>query len=438
MKLGKKLILGSCVPVALTILLALVAFQGINALVNSNEWVDHTHRVISKADSIQSSAIDMETGMRGYLLAGKEEFLAPYNDGESQFHEKIQDLKETVADNPPQVQLLGEIETTIAQWQENVAEPTISLRRRIGNADTMNDMAKLVGQAKGKVYFDSFREQIAVFSERERALMADRRKAANDAAMSAKESLKTVSESREWVKHTYEVIDDAKDVLASAVDMETGMRGFLLAGKDEFLEPYNSGKSSFYRQVAELKENVADNPQQVKLLDEIEANISDWNESVTEPVITMRRNIGAGEGMEEIVEVVREARGKKFFDKFRDQIAIFISREEQLLEQRGLESATASSSVANSIKVIGETSNWVDHTHEVIAEAESLLASAVDMETGMRGFLLAGKEEFLDPYHEGRERQSCASGAFGRDPSDHLQLAGTGHRANDHPPQENR
>ena len=40
---------------------------------------------------------------------------------------------------------------------------------------------------------------------------------------------------------------------------------------------------------------------------------------------------------------------------------------------------------------------WVEHTHEVLANAAHLLALGVDMETGMRGFLLAGKEGFLAP-----------------------------------------
>jgi methyl-accepting chemotaxis protein len=39
----------------------------------------------------------------------------------------------------------------------------------------MNDVAELVGQAKGKQYFDRFRQQIAMFKEREEVLMVSRR-----------------------------------------------------------------------------------------------------------------------------------------------------------------------------------------------------------------------------------------------------------------------
>ncbi|MCG8527403.1 MAG: CHASE3 domain-containing protein, partial [Opitutales bacterium] len=66
----------------------------------SNEWVDHTHTVIETAAEILAAAIDMETGGRGYLLAGREEFLEPYKNGFEVFNKTIAELKQTVNDNP--------------------------------------------------------------------------------------------------------------------------------------------------------------------------------------------------------------------------------------------------------------------------------------------------------------------------------------------------
>ena len=53
-------------------------------------------------------AVDMETGMRGFMLSGKEEFLEPYDGGKERFFVLIDELANTVSDNPPQVQLLKE------------------------------------------------------------------------------------------------------------------------------------------------------------------------------------------------------------------------------------------------------------------------------------------------------------------------------------------
>ena len=48
------------------------------------------------------------------------------------------------------------------------------------------------------------------------------------------------------------VISQAKELLVQATNMETGMRGFLLAGKEEFLEPYHTGSKAFTDQINEL------------------------------------------------------------------------------------------------------------------------------------------------------------------------------------------
>jgi len=152
--------------------------QSLIAVMEENErWVTHTYGVIEQANSILSAAVDMETGMRGYLLAGKEDFLAPYNSGKGQFLSLVDGLQETVSDNAEQVALLDEVRGTIASWQTDVTEPTIALRRKIGSAKTMDDMADLIGEARGKQYFDTFRGLMAEFRAEEQGLMASRQEA---------------------------------------------------------------------------------------------------------------------------------------------------------------------------------------------------------------------------------------------------------------------
>ncbi len=112
--------------------------------------------------------------MRGYLLAGKETFLDPYLQGGKNFTDLGSELKDTVSDNPTQVALLDEITTNINSWKTNVVTPTIELRRKIGNAKTMDDMADLIGEAQGKQYFDKFRRVMGEFISIEENLMVKR------------------------------------------------------------------------------------------------------------------------------------------------------------------------------------------------------------------------------------------------------------------------
>lgn len=342
--LRSKILAGMAVPVVLLLMLGLVAISNINEISKTNAMVDHTHVVLAEASAIVGSAVDMETGMRGYLLAGKDGFLDPYKDGEKATYLEISSLKNTVSDNPKQVSRLTEVERSLKEWQSNVTKPIIELRREIGDSKTMNDMADLVGEARGKIYFDKFRGQIKTFIDREASLLGKRRtkfESAYDKLKQLAKSGKTdtallevMKKNEGWVAHTNKVIAHANDILASAVNMETGMRGYLLAGKESFLDPYKIGSKKFFELTASLKQMVSDNPAQVQIINEIEGTIRAWRSNVTEPTITLRRKIGDSKTMDDMADLVGEARGKVYFDKFRGIMADFKSEEASLMEKR--------------------------------------------------------------------------------------------------------
>ena len=345
LKTKPKILIGICSPLVLLAGLGGVAVYGIDSIVTTNKWVGHTHEVLGDAAAIVGSAVDMETGMRGYLLAGKNEFLDPYKGGEASTYQGITELQQTVNDNPKQVARLGEVEKVLREWQSEVTEPTIQLRREIGDAQTMNDMAALVGEARGKVYFDKFRGQIKTFIEREQSLLDKRhadfvstfetvRRTAKSGSTVDVKQLEIMAENEKWVAHTYKVIQHANAIVAAAVDMETGMRGYLLAGQDAFLAPYTSGSKRFIELTDSLSQTVNDNPAQVKLLKETQKTISEWREKVTEPAIALRRQIGNAKTMDDMADLIGEARGKKYFDEFRRLMGEFSAEETALMEQR--------------------------------------------------------------------------------------------------------
>ncbi len=323
-KTRSKVIAGTIAPLSLILIIAGISAFGLHRTEKISGWVEHTHKVLGKADGVIAAAVDMETGMRGYLLAGKEDFLDPYKKGGKAAYERISNLQKTVSDNPKQVARLGEAADVLRTWQNDVTEPQIKLRRQIGDAESMNDMATLVGKAEGKVYFDKFRSQIATFIKREEVLLKKRQEAGNT----------------RWVVHTFKVIQKANAIIAAAVNMETGMRGYLLAGKEEFLDPYKSGGKRFDKLTQELKETVSDNPAQVKLLDAVRTTIAAWKGKVTEKQIALRRKIGDAKTMDDMADLVGQAKGKVYFDKFRQLMADFKSEEEHLMGVRQAERAS--------------------------------------------------------------------------------------------------
>lgn len=330
----KKVLVSVVPPLALMVLIGALSLFSLWKINHTTNWVNHTHKVLNEAQNIVANAVDMETGMRGYLLAGKEEFLEPYVSGESQLYDRIGELKNTVSDNPGQVERLNQIEEVLRNWQADVTVAQIDLRREIGDAPTMNDISQIVGEARGKTYFDAFRGQIAAFIQEEEELLVKRRAELETNLGAGTVNVDDVLGAIDWVVHTYTVIDVANDILAAAVDMETGMRGYLLAGKTEFLEPYDRGRELFFRLVNEQKTTVSDNPGQVERLGVIENTIQEWITVIVEPMIELRTDIGDAKTMDDMADLIGEARGKLYFDEFRTLIGDFSAEEQALMEIR--------------------------------------------------------------------------------------------------------
>jgi methyl-accepting chemotaxis protein len=57
-----------------------------------------------------------------------------------------------------------------------------------------------------------------------------------------------------------------------------------------------------------------------------------------------------------------------------------------------------------SIRSLEQSNQWVDHTYQVLGKAANIEKLVVDLETGERGFLITGKESFLEPFHAGRTK----------------------------------
>ncbi len=81
------------------------------------------------------------------------------------------------------------------------------------------------------------------------------------------------TEEAHWVKHTYEVINEAQRVQKLCVDMETGRRGFRGTHEKIFLEPYSMGSQKVGPAIANLKNLVSDNPEEIERIDTLQGKV---------------------------------------------------------------------------------------------------------------------------------------------------------------------
>ncbi len=133
-----------------------------------------------------------------------------------------------------------------------------------------------------------------------------------------------------WVDHSQRVIGNANETAKLSIDMETGMRGFLITGDETFLQPYEIARSRMMSELTTLKDLVGDNPSQVDRLKRIEGLQTQWNAFARE-VIDKRRNNQAFD------QDIRLGRGKGLTDEIRREFSGFIMMEQRLLQQRSEE-----------------------------------------------------------------------------------------------------
>ena len=79
--LDKKITFLYYTAVSLLLLLFLLFYLNSKKVISAVDKVDHTQQALIKSDLILLDILNIETGVRGYFISGKENFLEPYNAG---------------------------------------------------------------------------------------------------------------------------------------------------------------------------------------------------------------------------------------------------------------------------------------------------------------------------------------------------------------------
>jgi CheY-like chemotaxis protein/CHASE3 domain sensor protein len=162
-------------------------------------------------------------------------------------------------------------------------------------------------------------------------------------------SINSMLSTANWVEHTHLVLEKATQIEKLMLDMETGERGFLIVGKDKFLEPYFAGKKKIELTLEDIKELVRDNSKQFNRIKEVKKLISKWLQEAARPEIEARRLMNTNKlSNEKLVDLIEAETGKKIMDEFRQKLETFKGEEKFLLEIRkkqALDSADKSTKI---------------------------------------------------------------------------------------------
>lgn len=150
---------------------------------------------------------------------------------------------------------------------------------------------------------------------------------------------------RQWVIHTFEVRGHLRLLLSLTRDAESSVRGFIMAGDDEYLEPYNlalkdasgpevenpnfSQQRSIRQELAIVRKMTKDNMTQQLNADELENNLKDLMEYFSNAIATRREKPDSfGLKIEDF------GHGKILMDRVRNIVRLMLAEENHLLELR--------------------------------------------------------------------------------------------------------
>lgn len=159
------------------VVLALCGLAGYRAmrLLAVNEAATQHSRKISRAfELLLTTVTDAETGQRGYLLTGREEYLEPYRAARMRITQDLEQLKRVAQDDSGRRPLLEQAEEATCDKMAEL-EQTIALAREQGREAAL----KVVLTQRGKATMDALRASVsAAETEEGRRLLIRERESA--------------------------------------------------------------------------------------------------------------------------------------------------------------------------------------------------------------------------------------------------------------------
>ena len=155
---------------AVTVLaFGLVSYRALNESAATADRLSQTQDVLERLQILLSDLKDAETGQRGYLLTGRQDYLAPYTNARANVPRDLDALRTLVADNPLQRKRVDALEPTIQSKLDELAQ-TIALREK---GDAVGALA-IVQSDRGKAAMDRIRTGIGQIQSTESFMLTGR------------------------------------------------------------------------------------------------------------------------------------------------------------------------------------------------------------------------------------------------------------------------
>jgi methyl-accepting chemotaxis protein len=184
MTIGQKLAAGFGIALLFPMIIGSIAYRSTSSLLASRKPVTHSYQVLGELDALSVALVSCETGQRGYVLTGSEEYLEPYKRGLVSTEQAVSRVAGLTADNSRQLARLKVLQPVIVAKLDELKE-TIDLRKRAG----LEAALQVVRTDKGRKAQQTIEATIQEMKTEELELLAQRDA---DAARQAQETFTSI------------------------------------------------------------------------------------------------------------------------------------------------------------------------------------------------------------------------------------------------------
>ncbi len=299
MKFKTQIILGNSSILFLTLIVTITMFFSLNNLTDSFSSVEHTSTAIRNGNKLKINILEKQTGVRGFLITGNDNYLDIYYESKDAFFKLIEKTKILVKDNPKQVDRLKKVENIVSKWNKKVASNHIKQKKGILKGQkSIFKLEKMLNSGLGKEKIDA---------------------------------IKLILSKLESKNNTIKIV--TINILNDILSQENSLRGFLITGNETFLQSYRLGKLNIELHIDNLKAKNID-------IFELNSLIDDWTINIAEKQILLKTKFNENIKNEDLINEIKKSKNKNYIEQIKTIINEYINEEKSLLIIRKKETDT--------------------------------------------------------------------------------------------------
>ncbi|HZU30116.1 MAG TPA: ATP-binding protein [Candidatus Angelobacter sp.] len=161
------LIAAFCTAFFLVIANAIFAFRSIQTISTNQGWVTHTNEVINEIEELKLSAAEVQRGLWGFIITGRNDLLDYSSSNDDRLHAQIARIQGLTTDNPsqqkrvamilPRIQSFIVFESSVraqAEISRPSASATVSIGEGLGDLEAVNQLADEMRQEENRLLIE--------------------------------------------------------------------------------------------------------------------------------------------------------------------------------------------------------------------------------------------------------------------------------------------